>query len=80
MQSPDLNKLNSFFEELPGVGPKTAERFVFHMLKQPPANIEDIIEILKSIKGINFVYLNESDVVRHALVKEIIRAYDRYVP
>ncbi len=51
MSSPDLNKLNTFFESLPGVGPKTAERFVFHMLKQPPAKIEEIIEVLKSIKG-----------------------------
>ncbi|MBI4971803.1 MAG: PhoH family protein [Candidatus Omnitrophica bacterium] len=37
-------------------------------------------KILKGVKGINFMYLTESDVVRHALVKDIIRAYDRYVP
>ncbi|GAB6138335.1 PhoH family protein [Halanaerobaculum tunisiense] len=33
-------------------------------------------EILKSIPGINFVYLTNRDVVRHHLVKEIIAAYD----
>jgi phosphate starvation-inducible PhoH-like protein len=32
--------------------------------------------ILKGIKGINFVYFTEKDVVRHKLVQEIIRAYD----
>jgi phosphate starvation-inducible protein PhoH and related proteins len=32
--------------------------------------------ILKEIDGINFVYFNESDVVRHPLVGRIIRAYD----
>lgn len=32
--------------------------------------------ILKDIDGINFVYFNESDVVRHPLVGRIIRAYD----
>ncbi|OGD36521.1 phosphate starvation-inducible protein PhoH [Candidatus Atribacteria bacterium RBG_16_35_8] len=33
--------------------------------------------ILKKIKGIEFVYLNDQDVVRHRLVQEIIRAYER---
>lgn len=32
--------------------------------------------ILKNIEGIEFVYFNESDVVRHPLVGKIIRAYD----
>ncbi|MEE2876383.1 MAG: PhoH family protein [Candidatus Neomarinimicrobiota bacterium] len=31
--------------------------------------------ILKSIDGIGFVYLDEADVVRHRLVKQIIKAY-----
>ncbi|MCK5448020.1 MAG: PhoH family protein, partial [Gemmatimonadetes bacterium] len=35
----------------------------------------EIERILKSVDGIDFVYLSESDVVRHRLVKEIIRAY-----
>lgn len=49
----------------------------------PGAKKSGLIEcqkILKSIRGIKFVYFNEQDVVRHPLVKEIIRAYDRYVP
>ena len=33
--------------------------------------------ILKEIKGIEFVYLNDRDVVRHRLVQEIIRAYEK---
>jgi phosphate starvation-inducible PhoH-like protein len=33
--------------------------------------------ILKKINGIEFVYLNDRDVVRHRLVQEIIRAYER---
>jgi phosphate starvation-inducible PhoH-like protein len=31
--------------------------------------------ILPGIEGIAFQYLNEADVVRHRLVREIIRAY-----
>jgi len=37
-------------------------------------------EILKDIEGIKFVYFNEKDVVRHRLVQEIIKAYDRHRP
>ncbi len=32
-------------------------------------------EILRGIEGIEFVYLDEGDVTRHRLVKEIVRAY-----
>uniref|UniRef100_A0A7C5Y9E2 PhoH-like protein n=1 Tax=Fervidobacterium nodosum TaxID=2424 RepID=A0A7C5Y9E2_9BACT len=35
-------------------------------------------EILKDIDGIAFVYLTDADVVRHPLVKKIIRAYDNF--
>lgn len=35
-----------------------------------------ISSILKGIKGIKFVYLNKLDVVRHNLVKKIIKAYE----
>ena len=33
--------------------------------------------ILKDINGIEFVYLEESDVVRHPLVSKIIQAYEK---
>lgn len=35
-------------------------------------------EVLGGIKGIQFVYLSEKDVVRHPLVQEIIRAYEKF--
>lgn len=37
-----------------------------------------IQRILQGIKGIDFVYFSERDVVRHPLVQEIVKAYDRY--
>ncbi|MFW6130866.1 MAG: PhoH family protein [Atribacterota bacterium] len=36
-----------------------------------------ISRILKDINGIEFVYLEKKDVVRHKLVREIIRAYEQ---
>jgi len=37
-----------------------------------------IQKILKDINGIKFVYLTDKDVVRHALVQKIIRAYEKF--
>ncbi len=37
-----------------------------------------IQNILKDIDGISFVYLDQSDVVRHKLVRDIIDAYDKF--
>lgn len=37
----------------------------------------EIERILKGISGIQFVYFSEKDVVRHKLVQEIVKAYDR---
>ena len=36
------------------------------------------LDMLKKVDGIGVVRLNENDVVRHRLVKEIIRAYQQY--
>lgn len=37
-----------------------------------------IREILSGIKGIKFAYFSEKDVIRHKLVKEIIKAYEKW--
>lgn len=45
----------------------------------PPQTVSGLIEIqriLDGIDGIGFVYLDEGDVVRHRLVREIIKAYE----
>ena len=42
------------------------------------SGLTQIAEILVKIDGIQFVYFSEQDVVRHRLVKDIIKAYDRF--
>lgn len=42
------------------------------------SGLVQIQEILVGIEGIEYVYLSDRDVVRHRLVREIIKAYDRY--
>ena len=39
------------------------------------SGLKTAYEKLKDIKGISFIKLTEADVVRHPLVKEIIKAY-----
>src|SRR5579872_664093 len=38
----------------------------------------DAAEILRGVEGISFIYFDERDVVRHALVQRIVKAYERY--
>jgi phosphate starvation-inducible PhoH-like protein len=45
-----------------------------------PSGLVEACEILKGVPGIRFIYFDERDVVRHKLVQEIIRAYDRHRP
>jgi phosphate starvation-inducible PhoH-like protein len=43
-----------------------------------PSGLVQIREILQGVEGIGFVYLSDHDVVRHKLVRDIIKAYDNY--
>lgn len=46
--------------------------------KNQPSGLPQAIDILKDIKGIEFVFLDEKDVVRHKLVTDIVNAYKSY--
>lgn len=45
--------------------------------KKNSSGLLNIESILKNIKGIDFIYFDKADVVRHRLVAEIIRAYEK---
>ncbi len=53
----------------------TGDKTQIDLPRREESGLLEIEQILKSVDGIDFVYLSESDVVRHRLVKEIIRAY-----
>jgi recombination protein RecR len=38
------------FAGLPGIGPKTAQRLTFHLLRQPPETVRDLAEALLHMK------------------------------
>ena len=45
-----LNRLIEEFGKLPGIGPKTAERLAFHILKAEPAEAMKLAEAIKDVK------------------------------
>ncbi|MEC7822766.1 MAG: PhoH family protein [Candidatus Neomarinimicrobiota bacterium] len=45
--------------------------------KKTNSGLVEVLKILKNIKGIGIVKLNESDITRHDLVKDIINAYSK---
>ncbi len=42
------------------------------------SGLVEVQSVLTSIKGIQFIYFDETDVVRHPLVQEIIKAYEKH--
>lgn len=44
------------------------------------SGLKEAARILNGVKGIGFIELNEKDVVRHKLVRDIIEAYDKEGP
>ena len=42
------------------------------------SGLREVVQVLGSVDQIAFQYFNDRDVVRHPLVKKIIRAYDEY--
>jgi phosphate starvation-inducible PhoH-like protein len=42
------------------------------------SGLREAIQVLANVEGIHFSYFDETDVVRHPLVQQIIRAYDRW--
>ncbi len=48
--------------------------------KQQDSGLVDALARLKNVKGIAFCRLNKSDIVRHKLVQNIVRAYENRAP
>lgn len=51
MYSPLIEKLIKSFSGFPTVGPKTAARFVFYLLKKPKEEIEELVSEISSLKN-----------------------------
>jgi len=56
----------------------TGDKTQVDLPKREESGILQVERILPGIEGIGFHYFDESDVVRHRLVRDIVRAYDRH--
>ena len=64
-----------------GFGSKAVVTGDITQIDLPSGKISGLVEsidVLSSIPGIAYVYLDETDVIRHRLVQSIIRAYERH--
>jgi len=53
----------------------TGDKTQIDLPRSEDSGLLEIEAVLRDIEGIEFVYLDDADVVRHRLVKDIIRAY-----
>ena len=56
----------------------TGDKTQVDLPKREESGLAQVERILPGIEGIGFHYFDESDVVRHRLVRDIVRAYDRH--
>lgn len=78
-QNTGSEQMKMFLTRL-GFGSKAVITGDITQIDLPENKVSGLIEIqgiLKGIEGIQFVYFTEKDVVRHPLVQDIIKAYDR---
>lgn len=54
----------------------TGDKSQIDLPRNQKSGLVDALNVLKEVKNIGFVELDEKDVVRHKLVKEIIKAYN----
>jgi len=45
-----ISNLINIFSKLPGLGPKSAERLVFYLLKQPPDKLEELTQLIANLQ------------------------------
>ncbi|GAB6278315.1 MAG: PhoH family protein [Lentimicrobium sp.] len=78
-QNATLNQLKMFLTRM-GRNAKFIITGDITQIDLPPSQKSGLIhatQILKGIQGIDFVFLDERDIVRHRLVKDIVEAYGR---
>ena len=55
----------------------TGDKTQIDLPKRSDSGLLEVEQILSGIEGIALVYLDAKDVIRHRLVKDIIKAYER---
>jgi phosphate starvation-inducible PhoH-like protein len=81
-QNTTVEQMKMFLTRL-GFGSKAVITGDVTQIDLPDSRRSGLIEaeqLLRGIEGLSFCYFSEVDVVRHRLVQDIVRAYDRHRP
>jgi phosphate starvation-inducible PhoH-like protein len=79
-QNTTSEQMKMFLTRL-GFGSKTVITGDITQIDLPAGRVSGLVEalrVVRAIEGISFVFFDESDVVRHPLVRQIVRAYAVY--
>jgi phosphate starvation-inducible PhoH-like protein len=79
-QNTTSEQMKMFLTRL-GFGSKAVVTGDITQIDLPPGRTSGVVEAMKvvgNIEGIAFIRFDEKDVVRHALVQQIVKAYDTY--
>lgn len=79
-QNTSFNQMKMFLTRL-GINSKAIITGDITQIDLPDSIASGLVRIqsiLRNIEGLKFIYLTEKDVVRHRLVREIIKAYDEH--
>ena len=80
-QNTTSEQMKMFLTRL-GFGSKAVVTGDITQIDLPAGRVSGLIEaldVVRAVEGISFVYFDETDVVRHRLVQDIVRAYAAYV-
>ena len=78
-QNPSPEQMKMFLTRM-GTGSKvvvTGDVTQIDLPDKARSGLVDALQVLKTVQGIAMMFFSEKDVVRHRLVQEIIRAYDK---
>jgi phosphate starvation-inducible protein PhoH and related proteins len=79
-QNTTLNQMKMFLTRM-GMSSKfiiTGDVTQIDLPKTADSGLVQALRILEKIEGISIIELNETDIVRHRLVKEIVKAFDKH--
>jgi phosphate starvation-inducible protein PhoH and related proteins len=79
-QNTTTEQMKMFLTRL-GFGAKAVITGDITQIDLPPGRTSGLVEamkVVKSIDGIEFVYFDDRDVVRHKLVQQIVKAYEQF--
>ena len=79
-QNTTLNQMKMFLTRM-GMSSKfiiTGDVTQIDLPKTSDSGLVQALRILEKVEGISIIELDETDIVRHRLVREIVKAFDRH--